>query len=76
MMDSVPWFFNIIRLISLYPFFSRNELNVADTVSRHYNEAQVRELNTHCRGKYHCMANLLFDWFEFTQPGKTVVHIT
>ena len=70
MMDSVPWFFNIIRLISLYPFFSRNELNVADTVSRHYNEAQVRELNTHC------MADLQFDWFEFYQTGKTVVHIT
>ena len=26
------------------------------------------------RGKYHCTADLLFDWFGFDRPSKTVVH--
>ena len=33
-------------------------------------------VNTHNRGKYHCTADLLFDWFRFDQTGKTVVHAT
>ena len=32
--------------------------------------------NTHHRGKYHFMADLLFDWFGFDQTSKTVVHLT
>ena len=28
--------------------------------------------NTHHRGKDHCMADLLFDWFRFQQTSKTV----
>jgi len=28
------------------------------------------------RGKYHCMADLLFDWFGMNQTNKTVVHST
>ena len=32
--------------------------------------------NTHKRGKYHCTADLLFDWFGFNQTSKTVVHST
>ena len=28
--------------------------------------------NTHQRGKYHCTADLLFDWFGFDQRSKTV----
>ena len=26
--------------------------------------------NTHHRGKYHCTADLLFDWFGFIQTSK------
>ena len=32
--------------------------------------------NTHHRGKYYCMADLLFDCFGFDQTSKTVVHST
>ena len=32
--------------------------------------------NTYHRGNYHCMADLLFDWFGFDQTSKTVVHST
>ena len=27
-----------------------------------------------CMGKYHCMADLLIDWFGFDQTSKTVVN--
>ena len=27
-----------------------------------------------CKGKYHCMTDLLFDWFGFDQTSQTVVH--
>ena len=30
--------------------------------------------NTHHRVNYHCMADLLFEWFGFDQTSKTVVH--
>ena len=30
--------------------------------------------NTHNWGKYHCVADLLFDWFGFDQTSKTVAH--
>ena len=28
--------------------------------------------NTHHRGKYHCTADLQFDWFVFDKTSKTV----
>ena len=31
---------------------------------------------THHRGKYHCTADRLFDWFGFDQTSKTVIHST
>ena len=33
-------------------------------------------VNTHllCKGKYHCTADLLFDWFGFLQTSKCVVN--
>ena len=32
--------------------------------------------NTHHMGKYHCMADLLFDWLKFDQTSKTVANST
>ena len=32
--------------------------------------------NTHLKGKYHCMADLLFDGFGFDQTSKTVLNAT
>ena len=32
--------------------------------------------NTDHKGKYHCTADLLFDWFGFDHASKTVVHST
>ena len=29
-----------------------------------------------CKGKNHCMADLLFDWFELNQTSKSVVNVT
>ena len=37
---------------------------------------KARPENTHNRGKCHCMADLLFDWFGFDRTIKTVVHST
>ena len=37
-------------------------------------DSMVVPENTHHRGKYHCMADLLFDWFGFDQTSQTVVH--
>ena len=28
------------------------------------------------KGKYHCMVDLLFDWFGFDETSKSVVHST
>ena len=36
----------------------------------------VRLENTHHRGKYHWMNDLLFNWFGFDQMSRTVVHST
>ena len=39
----------------------------------HYALFEIRDLrseNTHHRGKYHCTADLLFDWFGFNQKSK------
>ena len=29
-----------------------------------------------CKGKYHCMTDLLFEWFGFNQTSKYVVNST
>ena len=37
---------------------------------------QKRMLTYSRKGKYHCKADLLFDWFAFDQTSKSVVHTT
>ena len=37
-------------------------------------DSMVVPENTHHRGKYHCMADLLFDWFGFDQTSKYVAN--
>ena len=32
--------------------------------------------NSDHRGKYHCMADLLFDWFGFDRTSKYVANLT
>ena len=33
-------------------------------------------MNTHHRGKYHCTADLLFDWFGYGQTSKADANST
>ena len=36
----------------------------------------IQAENTHSRGKYHCMPDILFDWFGFDRTSKTVLYWT
>ena len=39
-------------------------------------EQKLKAENTHHRGKYHCTAELLFEWFGLDQTSKYVANLT
>ena len=43
--------------------------------ARHLGKVETENTH-HTRRKYHCTADLLFDWFGFDTTSKTAVHST
>ena len=55
--------------------YAEDTVSTVSTVCSRYS-LQKRMLTYSRKGKYHCKADLLFDWFAFDQTSKSVVHTT
>ena len=45
-------------------------LDFPEFLQKKFYNINYRSVNTYHRGKCHCMADLLFDWFGFNQTSK------